>query len=241
MFDKLSASFSFGAVKKRLGRPTDKTGKQQQGTQLRQRVLLQQLKDAPDQRTRQRIADALMGDDLLNGADLSSLSLSDIHLESANLENADFSHTELAEADLENANLQHADLSDADLTHADLLNANLCDAELTHIHLDGATLANANLSGACLQNACLRGASLYDADLAGAQLDNADLRGCVLLYANLQGASFEGARFDETTVLPDGELWKLTTDMRRYTDVAHNDYISYEANESPTFRDSSAG
>jgi hypothetical protein len=199
----------------------------------KQALFLQQLKEAPDPHTRQVLLDKMMSEDLLRGANLSNTILHEIHLESANLENADLCRCGLPEADLEGANLQHAVLSEADLKNADLMNADLREAQLTHIHFDGATLANANLNGANLQYACLRGASLYDAEFEGADLDYADLRGSCLLYANLSKATLNGARFDETTVLPDGEEWTPTTDLRRFTDETHPQFVSYKAENLP--------
>jgi general stress protein CsbA len=204
-----------------------------------QAILLQQLKAASNSHTRQIIVDRMMSEDLLSGVDLSNTPLYDIHLESANLENADLCRCILPEADLEGANLRYALLNEADLKNADLMNADLCETQLSHIDFNGASLANANLNGANLQYASLLGASLYDADLEGAYLDYADLRGSCLLYANLSKATLSGARFDETTVLPDGENWTPTTDLRRFTDAADPHFAFYEGLDSPTFKEHS--
>lgn len=205
----------------------------------KQGLLLQQLKQAPDPHMRQLILDQMMSEDLLRGVDLSNTALHEIHLESANLENADLCHSTLPNADLEGANLHHAVLSEANLKSADLMNADLHKAQLRYIHFDGATLAIANLDGANLEYACLQGASLYDAELEGAQMDYADLRGCCMLYANLCRATFSGARFDETTVLPNGEKWTPTTDLRRFTDNTHPQFVSYKGQDSPAFKERS--
>jgi hypothetical protein len=203
----------------------------------KQGILLQQLKQASDPHTRQVILDRMMSEDLLRGVDLSHTTLREIHLESANLENADLCRCVLPEADLEGANLQRALLSEADLTNADLMNADLRGTQLNYIQFDGATLANANLNGADLQYAGLQGASLYDAELDGAHLDYADLRGCCLLYANLLRATLNSARFDETTILPDGEKWTPMTDLRRFTDDTHPQFVSYQGPDATASRE----
>ncbi|MBA3868728.1 MAG: pentapeptide repeat-containing protein [Anaerolineae bacterium] len=203
--------------------------------------LLRQLNETKDFRIRQIILDKMMGEDLLRGADLSNVVLTDIHLENANLAQAHLQHAILPKADLEGANLQEASLNEADLNHADLVHANLCKAELRSIHLEGAILATANLSGANLQYAMLGGASLYDANLSGVQLDYADLRGCCMLYAHLQGASLNNALFDEHTVLPDGEKWTTQLDLSRFTNASHPQYKSYQdADDSPVVNEKTA-
>ena len=50
--------------------------------------LLRQLNETNDLRIRQIILDKMMGEDLLRGANLSNVILTDIHLENANLERA---------------------------------------------------------------------------------------------------------------------------------------------------------
>lgn len=196
---------------------------------------LQLLKEASYLHTRQAILDKMMSLDLLRGVHLSKTTLPNVHLESANLEGANLDHCDLTEADFKGANLEGALLTNAKLRNADLTNVNLRSAQLAYTQLEGATLVNANLTNADLQYACLQGSSLYDVELEGACLDRADLRGCCLLYANLSRATLNGAIFDETTILPNGEKWTITTDWRMFTDATHRQYTSYKRSDSSLF------
>lgn len=121
-------------------------------------------------------------------------------------------------ADLEGADLSGANLDWANLKRARLFGANLSGASLWGANLVGADLAEVNLHKAMLRQANLSGARLMDASLHEAHLSRANLRG-----ANLRGADLSGARFDETTILPDGAKWTADTNMERFTNPKQND------------------
>ncbi|MBZ0282133.1 MAG: pentapeptide repeat-containing protein [Anaerolineae bacterium] len=111
--------------------------------------------------------------------------------------------------------------------------------------LQGAALWNANLEGAVLQLANLQGAdllfaNLQDAFLSGANLESvvlqdANLRGAYLWNANLQGAKLYYAKFNESTILPDGTNWTPETDMSRFTDPNHPQFWRSDDPESPAY------
>ena len=87
----------------------------------------------------------------------------------------------------------------ANLHRADLANADLGGANLREANLRGANLAGANLCKANLRWANLAGADLRWVTLAGADLRGAHLRGATLIGVNLNGA-----RWDSTTLWPEG-------------------------------------
>jgi uncharacterized protein YjbI with pentapeptide repeats len=92
-------------------------------------------------------------------------------------------------AKLLHATLTNARMSGADLGRARLIGANLSGADLSKADLMGANLCKANLSGTNLSEARLIFSYLMGANLGGANLNNADLR---------------GAKYDQTTIWPDG-------------------------------------
>jgi len=142
-------------------------------------------------------------DGLLRGVDLHHSNLQGANFVDANLEGANFWLAKLQGAHLAGANLQGALLNSANLEKADLWEANLQEAKLV-----GANLRSAVLAGVNLQGADLRGANLQDAVLVRAKL-----QGAMLTNANLQGAYLLDAKFNETTILPDGNKWTLETDI----------------------------
>jgi|GEM_PF-983285 len=213
-----------------------------QGTlqyKLFQQFFLRRLKWAETPRARQYVLDQMMLENLLEQADLSGAQLSEIHLEGANLKQIRLWRADLSSADLESANLRDAWLGEANLRYAKLTSADLRGAELESSNLERVNLANANLCEARLKQADLHNASLYDAELEQACLDHADLSGSNLLYANLRGASLRETRFDEATVLPDGTYWTRDTDMSRFTDPQHSDFVAYAGPDATIFKERS--
>lgn len=67
------------------------------------------------------------------------------------------------------------------------------------------------------------GGSLIGANLSGANLGGANLSDANLFGANLSGANLRRARFDETTILPDGAKWTADTNMERFANPKQND------------------
>jgi len=204
---------------------------------LFQRFFLRRLKLAETLRARQHVLDRMMVENLLAGADLSGAQLANVHLEGANLKKICLWRADLSNADLESANLQEGWLGEANFSYAKLTSAHLQRVQLERSKLERVNLANANLCDADLNQANLSRASLYDAELQHVCLDHANLSGSNLLYANLQGASLRGTFFDETTVLPDGTYWTLDTDMSRFTDPQHPDFVAYEGPDATIFKD----
>lgn len=83
----------------------------------------------------------------------------------------------------------------------------------------------ANLSGTDLRNAQLTGANLSSANLSNVDLSGADLRATKLTKANLVGCTLDNTKLNEKTMLPDGNYWSTQTDMRRYTDPNHPNFL----------------
>ena len=110
-------------------------------------------------------------------------------LEAQTLVGADLSHSKLDYAYLPSTDLRRVNFSYATLHGANLSGANLCGANFERSSMMGVNLEGADLAGAHLCGAYLPGASLGQADLRFAVLEDAKLR-----YA----------RYDETTVWPEG-------------------------------------
>lgn len=149
---------------------------------------------------------------LLQGADMTSARLQGATLMGANLRGANFTTT----------NLQGANIGRANLQAAILWNSYLPEAFLGGANLEGAYLNGANLAKTDLSTAILKDADFVKANLQETNLFDANLQGANLFEANLQGAllgiDLLPARFDESTILPDGQRWSSDLDMRRYTD-----------------------
>lgn len=112
--------------------------------------------------------------------------------------------------------------------------------QLVKVNLTGAFLFNANLANAVLEHANLTDANLRRAKLIGANLVRTDLTGAVLELATLTGAFLLDAKLDdvkwsdndgtEAATLPDGTTWTADTDMKRFSDAAHDDFeTTFEA------------
>jgi hypothetical protein len=102
-------------------------------------------------------------------------------------------------ARLSNTSLRHTNLARAVMRGVDLRGSDLKDADLREALMDRAQMTGTNLSGAHLQGATLHEAVLEHADLTGA-----DLRGANFHDAHLKGADLKDAKWDDTTVWPDG-------------------------------------
>lgn len=153
----------------------------------------------------------------LRGAVLRGAVLKDASFIVANLEGAS-----LSESDLRGAVFRGARMTGAHLRLANLYGAMLDGAELRNGQMKMAFLRRADLSRADLRGADLYRADLREANLTGARLEGADLRG-----ADLTGADLSAARFDPTTVLPDGNTWSAEVDLGRFTQPDHPDYWRY--------------
>ncbi len=105
------------------------------------------------------------------------------------LPSEDQAETDFLLAKLLHATLTNARMSGADLGRARLIGANLSGADLSKADLMGANLCRANLKGVNLSEARLIFSFLMGTNLGGANLNNTDLR---------------EAKYDETTVWPDG-------------------------------------
>jgi uncharacterized protein YjbI with pentapeptide repeats len=194
----------------------------------------------------------------LHEADLREANLAYAHLENANLQAVFLQRGNLRQAILNDANLSGANLDNANLSEIDMQDAIVRDANLNEVNLFWARLHNTNFSRstltdailvgtildnglleqANLQSADFTGASLYHtnmimADLANAILEAANLQGAILLDANLESVDLTDARFDETTVLPNGALWTDAVDMARFTDPSHDDFWRSTNADSP--------
>lgn len=162
--------------------------------------------------------------------------------ETALLKNADLSHANLKGArfpdeftDLEGANISFADLSNTNLDHANLSNtdgllckfsvATLSSADFRNADLEKADFSPALLWAAKFDNAFLLRANFARADLANASFCGADLTNANFIFAKFSTTTYDGTlyetKFDEETILPNGETWIHGTDMVRFTDPSH--------------------
>ena len=137
-----------------------------------------------------------------DGESLRGLSIPHANAESMHAAGVDFSGANLFGANLARATLFRARFgtgTDGE-TRTDLRYAHMPFA-----HAFGANFSKARMFGANLYGANLGSANLRDADLRGANLEGADLRGADLTGVKLSPDALSLARFDETTIMPDGK------------------------------------
>jgi len=75
---------------------------------------------------------------------------------------------------------------------------------------------NADLSNARLYDANFEGARLYGANLTKADLRNINFRNADLTGVNLYKSNMTNAKFDEKTVLPDGNQWNSEINLSKF-------------------------
>ena len=102
------------------------------------------------------------------------------------------------------ADLSHRQLDWAYLPSTDLRRINFSRASLHGADLSGANLGGANFERTLMMGVNLEGADLADAYLHGAYLPAARLRAADLRFAILEDAKLRYARYDETTLWPEG-------------------------------------
>jgi hypothetical protein len=167
--------------------------------------------------------------------------LKDGSLKGAKFRKANLHHAYLIEASLEETYFRKADLRKAKIGGATLTKAQLEKAKLGKADLMGAKLqeiifVKAELMEADLTGAYLRGANLWGSDLYKANLSQTDLRSANLEEANLRESYISNARFDESTVLPDGSFWTIEADTKRFTDPTHAQFWTSKNPSSLTYR-----
>ena len=111
-------------------------------------------------------------------------------------------------------NTGKSDFTKDDQVVTDFLTAKFLHATLTNARMNGSDLCRARLIGANLQNADLSKADLMGANLCRANLSGANLSGARLIFSYLMGADLSGAnlweadlkeaKYDQTTIWPDG-------------------------------------
>lgn len=153
-------------------------------------------------------------DGTMNGADLTGARLQNVRLARANLEQVTLSGADLTGCYLGATNLKAADLT----------GAKLADSNLREVILPGANLRDADVRGSHMATANLREADLRGADLREANLWGAYLYGANLTGADMSGANLQNIRFDEQTILPDGQPWTPESDLERFTNPDHPDF-----------------
>lgn len=102
------------------------------------------------------------------------------------------------------ADLSHSKLDWAYLPSADLRRVNFSRASLHGANLSGANLCGANFEKTSMMGVNLEGADLADAYFCGAYLPGARLQEADLRFAILEDVKLRYARYDETTLWPEG-------------------------------------
>ena len=97
------------------------------------------------------------------------------------------------------AGVKLVDMPEGNFSGSDLTGAKLGRLNLAKANFQGAVLARASLGRTNLKRADFTGA-----DLRGAYLPQAELQGTVFVNADLTDTDFNKARFDESTVWPEG-------------------------------------
>jgi len=137
------------------------------------------------------------------------------------LQGLNFRGADLRHVNFRNANLRGADLSGAKLSKVNFWYANMEKANLSRVSIPSADLIGVDLRQALLDDAILTRANLEYADLRGANFGGADLRGVNFWQSTLTETLFDTARFDGNTIMPDGQKWSPTVDMKCFTHANH--------------------
>lgn len=157
---------------------------------------------------------------------LPRVSMSASNLEQANIQGSDWRNFDLIEVNLINSTLRDIRLSGSNLQKSLLIGTNLDESALDLVDFSDSILIGASLmdSESCLSN--FENVDLALADLRGANLFGSNLRGAIL--GEREAISSEGldttAKFDENTILPNGDRWSPDTDMQIFTNSQHSKF-----------------
>lgn len=163
--------------------------------------------------------------------------LQQVNLSGVSLQNWHMSGIKLSGGNLSNAFLQGANFSSpADFQNATFSQTQMSGMNLFGVNLRGAVFHNANLQNSILRECDLRGAFFIDADLRNVDFEDANLQGAILKGANLVKTDLQGVNLaeadltdvvlDESTLLPDLSHWNSQTDMSRFTNSAHPNFLA---------------
>lgn len=173
---------------------------------------------------------------LLQGVDLTGAHMQGAKLAKANLQNSLLENALLQNADLAEAVLRNVQLARANLANARLGGANLSQSDIQDCILQSANMVKTNLQEANLLHADLSGATLVYADLKGANLGYTELSDVAMRGANLAHVhNINQARFNENSVLPNGDRWKKGYDLRVFTEVSHPQFWRSDDPNSPAY------
>jgi uncharacterized protein YjbI with pentapeptide repeats len=160
---------------------------------------------------RDRIAEAILAGQRIDGTDLTGADLSgmdlrggsfrDCYMEGCNLEGSDLSRVDLTGAVLARARLRGANLQGARLQGANLGGADLADADFTGADLIRACLATASMPRTRFHRADLLKADLLEATFGETDFREARLREAIFLQVDLTGCSFAGADLTQAVFL----------------------------------------
>ena len=153
-------------------------------------------------------------------SDMRESSFSDADMRYAVLAGTDFRGANLNSARLEDANLNNTVLSHTTWIFTNARNARLRMANLQHAEILSSDLEGTDLAESDLRNAKIWGSWMVSVNLSAANLQEADLRASFLENANLTDSNLLGA------ILPDGTQFTEATDMNRFTDTNHSEYLS---------------
>ena len=121
------------------------------------------------------------------------IALEDLCDDGVSLAEIDLTKAKLNNIEMNGVNLSDAILNKAQLTNAELFYANLNNCDLTESNGVGVTLYRANLGFANLQKSNFSSANLAKANLMFADFREANFSGTNFYKANLKGVQFEGA------------------------------------------------
>ncbi|MFZ4828025.1 MAG: pentapeptide repeat-containing protein [Phototrophicaceae bacterium] len=173
---------------------------------------------------------------LLQGVDLSGAHMQGAKLARANLQGSVLEDALLQNADLAEAILRNVQLSRANLANVRLGSANLSKSDIQDCILHSANMVKTNLHEANLLHADLSGATLLYADLKGANLGYTELGDVAMRGANLANVhNINQARFNENSVLPNGDRWQKGYDLRIFTEVSHPQFWRSDDPNSPAY------
>lgn len=136
-------------------------------------------------------------------------------------------------SDLKGASFSGSFIGYSSFIDTNLILANFSRTKGEFCDFEGANMQRTNHSEVRWGAVSFRNAQLVSGRFQHAQFENCDLRGANLRNGNFTDARFTVCKFDESTILPDSELfegelvikyWTPETDMTRYTNPEHPDF-----------------
>ena len=159
------------------------------------------------------------------------------YLLQARWEGVTLNYFNLQEAFMTDSTLKNSRLFMVEMQRASLWLASMTNVSFIGVNLTESNLGNSNLVRVVMRNVNLHGANFESANMEGIEIRNSTLTSTNLKSSNLKNAKLIGNKYDENTVLPNGKIWKQSTDLDRFTDPDHPNFWRSCDPNSPAYLD----